>query len=150
MKPLVILLVVFVLSIFIIRFFNQKYDVVLAARIAMCAMLCFTAIGHFAFTKGMTMMLPPIIPFKTELIYFTGVVEIILGIGLLVPNWKVYSAWILIVFFVILLPANIYAAIKQVDLQKATFNGYGLSYLWFRIPLQLLFIVWVYLSSIRF
>lgn len=150
MKPLVILLVVFVLSIFIIRFFNQKYDVVLAARIAMCAMLCFTAIGHFAFTKGMTMMLPPIIPFKTELIYFTGVVEIILGIGLLVPNWKVYSAWILIVFFVILLPANIYAAIKQVDLQKATFDGYGLSYLWFRVPLQLLFIVWVYLSSIRF
>ena len=150
MKPLVILLAVFVLSIFVIRFFNQKYDVVLAARIAMCAMLCFTAIGHFAFTKGMTMMLPPIIPFKTELIYFTGVVEIILGIGLLVPNWKVYSAWILIVFFVILLPANIYAAIKQVDLQKATFDGYGLSYLWFRIPLQLLFIVWVYLSSIRF
>ncbi|WP_338812503.1 hypothetical protein V9L05_13950 [Bernardetia sp. Wsw4-3y2] len=150
MKPLVILLVVFVLSIFVIRFLNQKYDVVLAARIAMCAMLCFTAIGHFAFTKGMTMMLPPIIPFKTELIYFTGVVEIILGIGLLVPNWKVYSAWILIVFFVILLPANIYAAIKQVDLQKATFDGYGLSYLWFRVPLQLLFIVWVYLSSIRF
>ena len=150
MKPLVVLLVVFGLSTFVIRFFNQKYDFVLAARIAMFAMLCFTAIGHFAFTKGMTMMLPSIIPFKTELIYFTGILEIILGIGLLIPNWKVYSAWILIVFFVILLPANIYAAIKQVDLQKATFDGYGLSYLWFRIPLQLLFIVWTYLSSIRF
>ncbi|WP_375559902.1 hypothetical protein ACE193_19565 [Bernardetia sp. OM2101] len=150
MKPLVVLLVVFVLSIFVLRFFNQKYDVILAARIAMCAMLCFTAIGHFAFTKGMTMMLPSIIPFKTELVYFTGILEIILGIGLLIPNWKIYSAWILIVFFVILLPANIYAAIKQVDLQKATFDGYGLSYLWFRIPLQLLFIAWTYLSSIKF
>ncbi|AFM05051.1 putative membrane protein [Bernardetia litoralis DSM 6794] len=150
MKPLVVLLVVFVLSIFVLQFFNQKYDTVLAARIAMCAMLCFTAIGHFAFTKGMTMMLPSIIPFKTEIVYFTGIVEVILGIGLLVSNWKVYSAWILIFFFVILLPANIYAAIKQVDLQKATFDGYGLSYLWFRIPLQLLFIAWIYLSSIRF
>ncbi|WP_291728095.1 hypothetical protein [Bernardetia sp.] len=121
----------------------------MAARIAMCIMLCFTAVSHFVFTKGMTMMLPSILPFKTELVYFTGLLEVMLGIGLLIPNWKTYSAWILIVFFVILLPANIYAAIKQVDLQKASYDGYGLSYLWFRIPLQLLFIVWTYLSAVK-
>ena len=49
---------------------------------------------------------------------------------------------------VLALPANIYAAIKRVDYQKATFNGSGANYLWFRIPLQILFIVWMYLSCI--
>jgi uncharacterized membrane protein len=55
----------------------------------------------------------------------------------------------LIVFFVLLLPANINAAIKHIDYQKGTFEGQGLNYLWFRIPLQILFIVWTYMSAIK-
>lgn len=43
----------------------------------------------------------------------------------------------------------IYGSIKHLDIQKATFDGNGLNYLWFRIPLQILFIVWTYLSSIK-
>jgi hypothetical protein len=35
------------------------------------------------------------------------------------------------VFFVVLLPANINAAIKYVDYQKGMFEGKGLSYLFF-------------------
>jgi uncharacterized membrane protein len=35
------------------------------------------------------------------------------------------------------LPANIYSAVKEVGL-----GGHGAAYLWFRIPLQLLFIGW--------
>jgi hypothetical protein len=41
------------------------------------------------------------------------------------------------------LSANINAAIHKVDYEKATYEGPGISYLWFRIPLQLLFIAWV-------
>lgn len=149
MKPLIVLLTVFLISIFIIKLITRKYDFCLAARIGMCAMLLFTAIGHFAFTKGMAMMIPPIIPFKTEIIYVTGCLEVILGICLLVPRLSVYSGWILIVFFMLLLPANIYASIKHIDYQKASFDGNGLSYLWFRIPLQFLFIMWTYVSTIK-
>jgi len=149
MKPLVVLLIAFVVSVFAIRFLVHRYDFPLSARIALSIMLLFTAIGHFAFTKGMAMMMPDFIPFKMELVYLTGFLEIILGIGLLVPGTKVYSAWILIVFFVLILPANIKAAIEHIDIQKATFDGPGLNYLWFRIPLQIFFIVWTYISSIR-
>lgn len=95
------------------------------------------------------MMIPPIVPFKTEFVYVTGLAEIVLGIGLLMPNFQVYSAWALIVFFIFLLPANIYAALNHIDYQKGTFNGNGISYLWFRVPLQILFIFWVYLSAIK-
>jgi uncharacterized membrane protein len=97
----------------------------------------------------MSMMIPQSIPFKTGLVYFTGVVEIAAAIGLLIPALVTVTGWLLIVFFILLLPANIYAAIKHVDFEKATYHGRGLDYLWFRVPLQIIFIVWIYISALR-
>ncbi|PRX56961.1 DoxX family protein [Flagellimonas meridianipacifica] len=149
MKPFVVLLSSFVIAIFVVKLIYKKYDFALSARIAMSIMLCFTAIGHFAFTKGMSMMIPEFIPFKTSFVHLTGIFEILLAIGLLIPKLKVISGWALIIFLVLMLPANIYASIHHVNYQKGTFDGNGLSYLWFRIPLQILFIVWAYISSIQ-
>src|SRR5690606_37901243 len=111
----------------------------LAGRIAMSAMLVFTAVGHFAFNKGMAMMLPDFFPYKTGIVYMTGLFEVVLAIGLLLPHYRTVTGWTLIVFLLLVLPANIYAAVHQLDYQKATFDGPGLRYLWFRIPLQALF-----------
>ena len=47
----------------------------------MFLMLCFTALGHILFVRGMSMMIPPFIPFKTAMVYITGLVEIILGLA---------------------------------------------------------------------
>ena len=149
MKPLIVLLSSFVIAIFVVKIVNKQYDFALSARIALSIMLCFTAMGHFIYTKGMSMMIPEFIPFKITFVHLTGVFEILLAIGLLIPKLKVISGWTLIVFLVLMLPANIYAAIHQVNYQKGTFDGNGLSYLWFRIPLQVLFIIWAYISSIR-
>jgi uncharacterized membrane protein len=150
MKPLIVLLVVFVLSLFVIKAIRGEYEFALSARIAMSVMLVFTSIAHFVFTKGMAMMIPDFIPYKTELVYFTGIIEIVAAIGLLVPGFKVPAAWLLILFFIVLLPANIHAAIKHINYEKASFDGSDVHYLWFRIPLQVLFIIWTYISSIRF
>lgn len=149
MKPLIVLLGVFGISLTLTRILRGHFDFALSGRIAMSAMLVFTAIGHFAFTKGMTMMLPDFIPYKTEIIYLTGVIEIVAAFGLFISPLRIITGWLLILFFILILPANIYAAIKHIDYQKATFDGNGLTYLCFRIPLQFLFIAWVYLSSIR-
>jgi uncharacterized membrane protein len=149
MKPLIVLLAVFVLSILLIKVFRGSYNYALSARIAMSAMLAFTSIAHFVFTKGMAMMLPDFIPYKIETVYITGLIELLASIGLFIPAFRITIAWLLIVFFLLVLPANIYASIKQVDYQKGTLEGNGLVYLWFRIPLQILFIIWIYLSSIK-
>ncbi len=90
------------------------------------------------------------IPFKILLVYLTGVLEVVLGIGLLIPYIQIYAAFALIVFFIALLPANIYAAVKHIDYEKTTFNGNGIIYLWFRVPLQVLFIIWIYIRAIKF
>lgn len=106
----------------------------------MAALLLFTSIGHFMFTKGMAMMLPDFLPFKTGVVYLTGIIEIVAAIGLLIPRFSVLTAWLLILFFILILPSNIKTAIEHIDMYKATYDGDGLSYLWFRIPLQMLFI----------
>jgi len=149
MKPLIVLLVSFTLALLIIKLISKTYDFRRSARIAMALMLVFTAIAHFAFTKGMAMMIPAFIPYKTSVVYVTGVFEVLLGISLLIPKLKYITGWALILFLLLILPANIYASIHQVNYQKGTFDGNGLTYLWFRIPLQLLFIVWTYVSTIR-
>ncbi len=149
MKPLIILLSTFLISLLIIKVTKKEYDFALSARIAMSIMLAFTAIGHFVYTKGMTLMIPSPIPLKQSIIYFTGIMEIVLAIGLLFPKYLLISGKLIILFFILLLPANIYAAINTVNYQTATYDGPGLMYLWFRIPLQILFIVWVWLSSVR-
>lgn len=149
MKPLIVLLFCFVISILVIKIIKKEYDFTLSARIAMSIMLVFTAVGHFVFTKGMSMMIPKFIPFKEVFVYLTGIFEILLAIGLLIPKLKTISGWTLIVFLLLMLPANIYASMNNVNLQKGTFDGNGLVYLWFRIPLQILFIIWTYISTIR-
>ena len=149
MKPLIVLISVFVISIVATKLFRGTYDFALSGRVAMAIMLCFTAIGHFAFTKGMSMMIPDFVPFTIETVYLTGILEVALAIGLLLPRFQVFTGWALIVFLLLMLPGNIYAAMHNVNFQKGTFDGPGISYLWFRVPLQMLFIGWTYLSSIR-
>ena len=150
MKPLILLLGAFIISVFAIKLIKHKYNVPLAGRIAISAMLVFTAIGHFAFTKGMGMMLPDFIPFKSAVVYATGLIEAAAAIGLLIPGLRVVTAWLLILFFILIIPANIKAALENISIEKGSYDGSGVNYLWVRIPLQILFIGWVYISSIKF
>ena len=149
MKPLLVLLSVFVIAIAMNKIFRENYEFAFSGKIAMSVMLLFTASAHFAFNDGMAMMLPDFVPYKAQVVYLTGIIEIAAAIGLFVPAFSVMTAWLLIAFFILILPSNVYAAIKHIDYQKATFNGSGLNYLWFRIPLQILFIAWTYLSAIK-
>ena len=149
MKPLIVLISSFLIGLILIKLLHKKFKWQLAGRIAMAIMLSFTAIGHFVFIEGMTAIIPDFIPLKKELVYATGILEVLLGIGLLIPKLKLKSGWILIMFFITILPANINASIKNINYQTGELDGNGLEYLWFRIPLQILFIVWVFYTAIK-
>ncbi|GGH15618.1 DoxX family protein [Mucilaginibacter phyllosphaerae] len=144
MKPLIVLLAVFGVSSLASFIAGHPADYYFCGRLAMGVMLIFAATAHFKYTKGMALMVPPLIPYKNKVVYVTGYIEVLAGIGLLVKAVREPVAWFVIIFLVLLLPANIYAAQNKVNLQKADHCGNGLSYLWFRIPLQVFFIAWVY------
>jgi uncharacterized membrane protein len=148
MKPFVLLIAVFLVWCCISRIVTGDWHVTTAGNVAMSMMLCFTAMGHFLFTKGMTMMLPAAFPMKTTAVYLTGVLEILLAMALLFPGTRYFAALVIIALLVCLLPANIYAALHHINYEKATTDGPGTGYLWFRIPLQILFIGWVYYFSV--
>jgi uncharacterized membrane protein len=145
--PEIVLIVVFTISLLVLKKTHDRIELAQAGRIGMAAMLVVTGGAHFGFTKGMEMMLPGFIPFKRELVLITGVLELAAAIGLLLPKFTRVTGWLLIVFFILLLPANIYAAMHHVNLQTAAYDGDGPDYLWFRIPLQFFFIAWVYFST---
>lgn len=149
MKPFIVLLSVFVVSTALFKAFTGEWKYIISGNIAMCCTLLFTSVAHFAFTEGMILMMPSFMPFKKEIVYLTGVLELVLAISLLFPQTRYFASVIIIIFFIFLLPANISAAIKHVNIEKADFSGDGLGYLWFRIPLQLIFILWVWIFNIK-
>lgn len=149
MKALFILLGSFIICQSIIGLYKKKLHLQLAGRISIAVMLLFTALGHFMFPEGMAAMLPSFFPFKTFTIIFTGILEMVFAIGLLTFTNKQRIGFSIIIFLLLVLPANIYAAIEGINYQTGALDGPGLSYLYFRIPLQLFFMAWVYFSCIR-
>jgi uncharacterized membrane protein len=144
MKPLIVLLAVFGVSTVATFIAGHAPDYYFCGRLAMGVMLLFAATAHFKYNRGMMLMVPTFIPYKKAVVYITGYIEVLAAIGLLVKTVRDPVAWFVIIFFVLLLPANIHSARKKVNLERADNLGSGLRSLWFRIPLQLFFMAWVY------
>ena len=147
MAPLIILLVTFGLLFHLDRFvLNGRIGLSLAGRIAMAAMLVATGISHFTNTDQMVAMMPDFVPAKRELVYFTGVCELAAVVGLVWNKTASLASVLLIVFLVLVLPANIAGSLKSVN-----FGGmeYGPLYLLLRVPMQVFFIWWVWWFGIK-
>ena len=114
------------------------------ARVGLTLFFIFTSVGHFIRTEEMARMLPPAIPYPREIIYLTGILELLGAIGVWIPALMRLTGLCLILMLIGLLPANIYSAIKHVD-----FGGHamGPAYLLFRVPFQLFAICWTYFAT---
>ena len=122
MKPLIVLLSVFAISLVIVGFSRKKFEFALSARMAMSFMLLFTTMGHFMFADGMALMIPDFIPARTFLVYLTGVIEVAAAIGLQVSRLRKLTGWLLIAFFILILPANVYAAMNNLNYQTGALD----------------------------
>ncbi|NIK55580.1 hypothetical protein [Kribbella shirazensis] len=120
-----------------------------AAAHAMAVMLLLTASAHFVPASvtvmpnhaDMTRMVPPFLPYADALVYLTGVLELLGAAGLVVAATRKPAGYALAALFVGLLPANIHAAVADVQ-----FAGGEATPLWQRIPEQVLYIavaLWV-------
>ncbi|QPH39658.1 DoxX family protein [Pedobacter endophyticus] len=149
MKPLFVLLIVYVALLAFGSHTSFDKGNIFAGNMAMSVMLLFTAIGHFKFKTSMAAMVPLFIPKKVEIVVFTGVLEIVFAIGLSIEATRFYTGVALITFLLAILPANIYAAKHRINYEDLYKPGPGPKYLWFRIPFQLFLIGWTWYFSIR-
>lgn len=69
---------------------------------------------HIAASHSFLPIMPPPLPFKLQLIVFTGACEIGGGIGLLVPRTRRMAAIWLAIYALCVWPANIYQALWRV------------------------------------
>tara|TARA_A100001035_G_scaffold50117_1_gene36397 strand:- start:353 stop:721 length:369 start_codon:yes stop_codon:yes gene_type:complete len=90
---------------------------------------------HFTNTNWFLQIVPPYLPLKLELVYVSGFFEIIFGLMLLLPSWRYYAGWGLILLLIAVYPANIYLA----QTNGAAMNTSALV-AWGRLPFQFLFI----------
>ena len=122
--------------------FNLRYST--RARIGLSLFFLFTGIGHFIRTEPMAAMLPPSVPYRVELIYLTGVFELLGAVGVWIPKLMKITGVCLILMMLAVLPANIYSALNRVE-----FGGheYGPIYLLVRVPFQLFVIAWTYIAT---
>ena len=149
MKPIVILISVFIIGLLLKALLSDnKITYSHLGRIALSIMLLFTGSAHFYFTNGMSNMLPTLIPYRSTIVLFSGFLEIALAIGLLSRKWYKVSGKVLIAFFILALPINIYGAIYNIHPLTGTPGGPGLRYLFVRIPIQLSYILWTYFFTI--
>jgi uncharacterized membrane protein len=91
-------------------------------------------------------MLPSWVPGRKAIVLVTGVLELAGAAGLLIPGFARLAGGALIVFLVLVFPANVFAALNRIDLGG---HGAGPMYLLVRIPFQLLLIGWTYWFAVR-
>jgi uncharacterized membrane protein len=107
-------------------------------------MFLFTALAHFnSMRHDLARMLPPFVRQPLNVIYFTGICEILGAIGLLISVTRIPAAAALILLLIAVLPANIHAARVGV-----TLRGKPATPLILRIPMQILFIALTWWSGI--
>ena len=116
-----------------------------AARVGLAAMFCFTAVAHFSSMRAdLIRMVPPSVPNPALMVTFTGVCEVLGGVGLLVPRTRRVAAIALILFLAAVLPANIHAARTGV-----TLGGTAVTPLVPRVLLQAFFIAVLWWAGVR-
>jgi uncharacterized membrane protein len=96
-------------------------------------------IFHFIKPKVYLRIMPRFLPAHCELVFLSGVAEVILGIGLLFPQTKNYSLYGIILMLIIFLLVHFY----MLSSKKAG-AGFPIWALALRIPLQFLLIWWAW------
>ena len=103
-------------------------------------------IDHFNRPEWYLHIIPPyLMNYGLELVYLSGWIEIILGLALLIPEYRKLAAYSIILLLIAVYPANIYLAFNQEPQQLLNISSFIAS--WVRLPLQFVFISIAYYHS---
>ena len=101
-----------------------------------------SGVQHFYNTDWFIKIMPPYLPYHKELVYLSGVFEIILGTMLLFEKTRFLAGWGLILLLIAVFPANIYVAQTN-----GVAMGTSAAIAWGRLPFQVVFIALAYWHS---
>ena len=98
---------------------------------------------HFVVPELYVQIVPPVFPARLALVYLSGLAEIAVGIGILLPRTRRLAAWATVAVLVAVFPANVYMATSGVVVQGMPGGGDPSALVrWGRLPLQAVLILW--------
>jgi uncharacterized membrane protein len=106
----------------------------------------FVAAGtlHFVRPRMYESIMPPFITAPHAIVLISGGLEILGGIGVMLPATRVAAGWGLIALLIAVFPANIYMA-TDTKFEKLAPRWA----LFARLPLQFVLIWWIYATCVR-
>ncbi|MFV1884825.1 MAG: DoxX family protein [Balneola sp.] len=107
-------------------------------------MFTIAGILHFVFPNMYLKIMPEYIPNHKAMVFWSGVFEILGGIGIMIPFSRTISAIGLILLLIAVFPANLDMFRKAY--KKRAFSLYTLATL-IRLPVQFWLIYWVYVVA---
>ena len=120
----------------------MKYDIKYLSLMVMGIFYISIGISHFTSPIWYVQIVPPYLPYKLELVYISGLFEILFGGMLLFKKTRFLAGWGLILLLIAVYPANIYLA----QTNGAAMNTTPLI-AWGRLPVQFIFVGLAYWHS---
>jgi uncharacterized membrane protein len=102
----------------------------------------FAGVMHFVIPKTYEAIVPESLPAKRELVYASGVAEIVGGAATMHPATRRFGS-----IFSILTLLGVYPANVQMALNPDKYKNIPPAGLWARLPLQALFIWWAWAAG---
>jgi uncharacterized membrane protein len=112
----------------------------------MSALYFVAGVSHFRRPKMYERIVPPQFPRPRELVYLSGVVELLLALGLLSRRTRRQSAWGIVALLLAVFPANVYMATHDVlgdAVPEERKRAVDVA-LWLRLPLQGVLVAWAW------
>lgn len=94
-------------------------------------------VNHFISPEFYLPMMPPWLPAPEALLAISGLAEILLGVGVLVPMTRRLAAWGVVALLIAVFPANLHMALADVHDMPLAFHIV-------RLPLQAVLVLWAY------
>jgi Predicted membrane protein len=120
----------------------MKYDIKYLSLMVMGIFYISIGISHFTSPIWYVQIVPPYLPYKLELVYISGLFEILFGGMLFFKKTRFLAGWGLILLLIAVYPANIYLA----QTNGAAMNTTPLI-AWGRLPVQFIFVGLAYWHS---
>jgi uncharacterized membrane protein len=107
-------------------------------------LLLVLGVLHLIAPERFELMMPEWAPWKYFWVIVSGIAEILLGIGLFLPRWRVLAAWLTIAMLLVYVPVHVWDLLRD----QPVIGSKTVAIV--RLPVQVLLIAWVYALVRRF
>jgi uncharacterized membrane protein len=111
------------------------------ARFIAGPFMTLSGVNHFVNPRFYRAIMPDYLPAHGELVAISGVAEIAGGVGAMIPATRRPAGWFLIATLIAIFPANLHMALHP---ERYKSVPGGTNALYGRLPVQGLFIYWVW------